>query len=304
MLFTYVVYKYNLVYSFDSDLDTKGLVYPRALMQLMFGLYLAEICLIGLFSLQSAFGPVLLMLIFLVFTALVHMSLSDAVSPLLYNLPRTLALDDKDLAGDDEPAAETGQGAAPGSAGQGAAAEYYDMEEGFGETEEDGGDVSLDANAAARDTDGGGRFFPAVKAWAASKFRTDPESEEDSAFSQALARLKKWTTPDPTREPNVVTRFLRPEIYEDSRFLRPLVADRPPFELPGDYARRGYWPTEMWLPPPRLWIPRDAARVSRQEVAHTRGVLPISDRGAWLDENGRVVADMSLMPFLEPRMLH
>ena len=103
MLFTYVVYKYNLIYSFDSDLDTKGLLYPKALQHLMIGLYLAEVCLIGLFGLQSAFGPVVLMLTFLIFTALVHMSLSDAVSPLMYNLPRTLALDDKDLAGDDEP---------------------------------------------------------------------------------------------------------------------------------------------------------------------------------------------------------
>jgi len=303
MLFTYVVYKYNLIYSFDSDLDTKGLVYPRALMHLMIGLYLAEICLIGLFSLQSAFGPVLLMLIFLVFTGLVHISLSDAVSPLLYNLPRTLALDDKDLAGDDELVAEAGQETAPGLGGQGAAAEYYDMEEGLGETEE-APDLFLDADAPSRDVEGGGGRFSAIRVWAASKFRTDPESDDDSALSRALAKLKDWTTPDPMREPNLFTRFLHPEIYEDSRFLRPLIADRPPVELPEDYARRGYWPPEMWAPAPRLWIPRDAARVSRQEVAQTRDVLPISDRGAWLDENGRVVADMSLVPFLEPKILH
>ncbi len=97
MCFTHAVYKYNIIYSWDSDLDTHGLVYPRALMHLMYGVYLAEICLVGLFSLKSAFGPVILMIMFLIFTALFQISLDDALTPLMYNHARTLALEDKDL---------------------------------------------------------------------------------------------------------------------------------------------------------------------------------------------------------------
>ncbi len=98
-------------------------------------------------------------------------------------------------------------------------------------------------------------------------------------------------------------RWLHPEVYEDFRYLRRLLADdRPPIEYPAGYARRGYWPSEMWTPAPGLWIPRDDARVSRQEVAQSRGLLRASDRGAWLDAKGRVVADPAMAPFTEPRM--
>ena len=90
MAFTYSVYKYDLIFSTESAPDTKGLVYPQALMHLMVGLYLAQICLIGLFTLQSAFGPVGLMVVMLIASIVFHIQLSDAVQPLLYSFPRSL----------------------------------------------------------------------------------------------------------------------------------------------------------------------------------------------------------------------
>lgn len=41
----------------------------------------------------------------------------------------------------------------------------------------------------------------------------------------------------------------------------------------------------MWKPAPRLWIPKDKGRVSRQEVRHNRlaGVW-CADEGCWLDD--------------------
>ncbi|KAK3949556.1 hypothetical protein QBC32DRAFT_326877 [Pseudoneurospora amorphoporcata] len=94
MLFVSFVYRYSLIYVHDdSQLDTKGLLYPRALLHLMVGLYIAEICLIGLFALKKAFGPMLLMILFFGFCAITHWSLSSALSPLLASLPQTLALE-------------------------------------------------------------------------------------------------------------------------------------------------------------------------------------------------------------------
>jgi len=52
--------------------------------------YLAEICLIGLFALKAAIGPLILMVIFLIFTVLFHLTLSEAVDPLLRFLPKSL----------------------------------------------------------------------------------------------------------------------------------------------------------------------------------------------------------------------
>jgi len=70
-----------------------GLSYPRGLMHLLVGVYFGEVCLVGLLVLKKAYGPLALSLGLLLFTVLVHMSLYNAVGPLLNALPRTLALE-------------------------------------------------------------------------------------------------------------------------------------------------------------------------------------------------------------------
>ena len=42
---------------------------------------------------------------------------------------------------------------------------------------------------------------------------------------------------------------------------------------------------------PLLWIPRDPMGISRQEIAHTGKILPITDEGASFDEKGKMVWD-------------
>ncbi len=331
MVCTYQVYKYNLLYAYDTDRDSKGLHYPRALMHLMIGLYVAEICLIGLFSIQAAIGPVVMMAAFLVFTLLVHMSLNDAVSPLLYNLPRTLALDDKDLAAGHQDLLraaekEAAEAAAAGTSDNGAGlnADYYDMEEGFGD-EYDPDDELHSGPMTTRGIDGAGDLMNIIKDWGRDtlkeKIKSEVKAITNDARSFSASQYIPWIKPKPEddnnrrkpgpdglpakKKPNFIIRWLHPELYEDYTFLRTLLpVDVPPIEYPPDYARRGYWPPEMWKPIPRLWIPRDTAHVSRQEVAHSRKVVPISDRGAWLTPKGNVVADLDKAPFLEPIYLY
>jgi hypothetical protein len=156
MAFVHFVYKYNLIYAYDADVDTKGLLYPKALMQLFIGLYLAEICLVGLFALNSAFGPLLLMILFLVFTAMVHISLSDALGPLLNNLPRTLALQDQSLAEDstfEHDLDVSPNNAVPPEVQGGAASDYYNMEEGFGM------DINTDQSAQPAQTGAAAEYY-------------------------------------------------------------------------------------------------------------------------------------------------
>ena len=83
MSFFYLAYRYNILFVTDSQIDTKGLIYPRALQQLLTGVYIAEICLIGLFAINVTTGPLILMIVFLIFTALFHISLNSALDPLL-----------------------------------------------------------------------------------------------------------------------------------------------------------------------------------------------------------------------------
>ncbi|KAI2607305.1 DUF221-domain-containing protein [Hypoxylon fragiforme] len=86
----YLAWRYNVFFVTDTHVDTRGLIYPRALKQLFSGIYIAELCMIGLFAASVAIGPLILMIIFLIFTILFHSTINSAIDPLLYNLPRTL----------------------------------------------------------------------------------------------------------------------------------------------------------------------------------------------------------------------
>ena len=73
------------------------MIYPRALQQTTTGAYLATICLIGLFGIQGAPGPIILMVIFLIFAILFHVSFNSALDPLLKFLPKSLEAEEESL---------------------------------------------------------------------------------------------------------------------------------------------------------------------------------------------------------------
>ncbi|KAJ8127232.1 hypothetical protein O1611_g6404 [Lasiodiplodia mahajangana] len=87
----YLAWRYNIFFVTDTKIDTRGLIYPRALKQLFAGIYIAELSMVGLLATSVAIGPLVLMIVFLVFTALLHTTINSALDPLLYNLPRSLA---------------------------------------------------------------------------------------------------------------------------------------------------------------------------------------------------------------------
>lgn len=93
----YVAYRYNVLYINETAVDTRGLIYPRALKQLLTGVYLAEICMVGLCAVSQAFWPLILMVVFLILTVLFHITVQSALDPLLYNLPRTLQAEEESL---------------------------------------------------------------------------------------------------------------------------------------------------------------------------------------------------------------
>lgn len=102
LLLFYLGYRYNFIYVYQVPYDTKGLMYARALQQLFVGVYLAILCMIGLFALKIAdstkmLGPLILMIIFLIFTILYHISLNAALQPLLAYLPKTLETEERRL---------------------------------------------------------------------------------------------------------------------------------------------------------------------------------------------------------------
>ncbi|OAA40686.1 DUF221 domain-containing protein [Metarhizium rileyi] len=319
---TQLVWKYNLLFVLDSDLDTKGLFYPRALIHLTIGLYLAEICLIGLFALRSAFAPLALMVLFFIFTGLVHFSLSDAIAPLLLNLPQTLPLESEIQAEEKAKASRAKELATARleaeSGVMGAANDYYDSEQIFGdeelmeqsddeeEEEEESGDEHGPVTGT-RAVEGAASIGATLKEWikATAHAKVDKEVSR-TGVDRFISKAQFWKHEEHTNDhPGFLARWLHPEEYEDFVALRNTI---PGDQLrsvtyPSDFRKRCYLPPEMWTPKPSLWIPRDVARVSRQEIAHTKKLTPISDKGAELDEKGRVVVYFDKAPMKEARLL-
>jgi hypothetical protein len=85
----YFASRYNAIFILTNDVDTKGAAYAKVLQQLMTGVYISEICLIGLFGINTAPGPIVLMAVFLGFTVVYHILMNQALKPLVEYLPES-----------------------------------------------------------------------------------------------------------------------------------------------------------------------------------------------------------------------
>jgi hypothetical protein len=248
MALFYCAYRYNIFFVTDSNIDTKGLIYPRALQQMLTGVYIAELCLIGLFGIAAATGPIILMVIFLIFTILYHISLNAALDPLLYTLPKTLEAEEESLRG-------------------------------------------------------------LLSAEAGHQNGTEAPTESVSKDGGLEKNNQVIEVPAPTKKANFMTKFLKPHIYSDYASLRQLV---PHDLLDADHLyeeaveKNAYFPPSAVSEVPLLWIPRDDAGISRQEILHTSKVIPITDEGCTFDEKNKLVWDTETArpPLWQPKIYY
>ncbi|KAL2807652.1 hypothetical protein BJX63DRAFT_64489 [Aspergillus granulosus] len=91
------VYRYNMLYVTQFRFDTGGLLFPRAINQLFTGIYVMELCLIGLFFLVrdvqgtvACKGQAITMIVVLALTVGFQFLLNEAFGPLIRYLPITL----------------------------------------------------------------------------------------------------------------------------------------------------------------------------------------------------------------------
>lgn len=90
LILFYLSYRYMLLYTVQPKIDTKGHSYTLALQQLLTGVYLAELCLIGLFGAHKAKGPSIMLVILFMLTALFNAAMNKYLAPLEKFLPMDL----------------------------------------------------------------------------------------------------------------------------------------------------------------------------------------------------------------------
>jgi hypothetical protein len=92
----WVAHRYNMLYVTRFKTDTGGVLYPRAINQTFTGLYVMELCLVGLFFLaedetgvNTCFPQAIIMIIVMILTIIYQYVLNSSFGPLLRYLPIT-----------------------------------------------------------------------------------------------------------------------------------------------------------------------------------------------------------------------
>lgn len=247
----------------------------------------------GLFVVKGAYFPMILMVGLLIFTYLVHFSLSNSLSPLLYNLPRSLVAEEElrkagnhpwnaERLQDDHDEDET------------AVLEQQQHNAGY-DSDFDPSDPSDHAvshgEQSSRGIEGADAAFELGTDTISKIIRKKYDASSIPAFIQAIDFWTNWISPHPNQKPGFALKFLHPEVFEDYHVLRSQMPEEiANMEVTYDESvlKDAYSPPSVRNKSPKIWLPQDPAGVSRQEVAHCNKVIECSDGDAWLDERGLV----------------
>lgn len=92
----YFSYRYNLLFVVQPKIESKGKCYTRALQQILAGIYIGELCLIGLFGLRKAKGPSILIIALFFCTIAYNVLTNRYLSPLEDHFPDRILSSDGD----------------------------------------------------------------------------------------------------------------------------------------------------------------------------------------------------------------
>jgi hypothetical protein len=232
----YLAFRYNIFYALSTTVDTKGDAYARALQHLTVGIYLAELCLIGLFAAKGGSGPTALMVILFVITTLYHIYLNWVLRPLLYSFTDKLLAEDEH----DVQAAVRMENGEPELSTQPLGSLIHD---------------SLGTKLVV------------------NKGELSLHRERGGYFASYLFHGAKSPYPG-----------LRTKLNSS-------VPGIPGPTIPADIKRNAYLNPAITAELPTVWIPKDEYGISTEQIGELQTVIEIVDKGASLDEKGRVVWD-------------
>jgi hypothetical protein len=269
-LLLYIGFRYNWLYVFGNKIDMKGESYPIALHQLLGGVYLSTICLAGLFGISKSWGPLGLMLIFLVFIIAFQFLVGHALGPLE---PVSRPSDVKaDLTDADVARHYGGENRPPSDGEHTTVGEEYEMKAGKNQ------------GTNGQSNDNGNQNITA----------------EDSTPTDSNSKNLKG---------NFLTRRLAPYVHKFYESGKPLVADchddAPEYEQ--GHIDEAYINPAIVDETPIIWLAKDPMGLSDHMVLENKesGLLS-SDEGAWLNEKNKVEWNIdeaeSKVPIFEKRV--
>ncbi|KAL9130321.1 MAG: hypothetical protein Q9217_001460 [Psora testacea] len=287
----WIVYRYNTLYVTKFKFDTGGLLFPTAINQLFTGLYVMELCLIGLFFLvrdvaiengqaKSVGTPckpqAIIMIVALLLTVIYQWLLNTAVSPLLRYLPITL--EDEAVMRDEEfaKAQERRWALEDGGQQESQQSGEYEMQDMYGARRQGDPDTPVSASWANRARRVTHISFPRQ------------QQHQNRKHSDLEAQTKNFATEDRIAE------ALFAGISDEIEDLTPENRDV--------LIKRAFRHAALRAARPAVWIPRDDLGISDDEIERTKAFskyIWISNAGTGLNGKGKVQYQKSPPDFSE-----
>ncbi|ODV62363.1 Rsn1p [Ascoidea rubescens DSM 1968] len=260
----YIAYLHSLCYVQGEGPDSRGMHYPRALYQTLVGVYLGQVCLLGLFAVGGAWGPIILQAICIGVTAFIHSIFNRAFDHLNTVVPVDTM---RPLDGvSDTPSFS-----------------FHPKSPNHSHEQEKPTIEKVEGTAFDKEISDANNNSSIVDLSVIKSHEID-----DTARVPLLADGDDEEIP----HANPFVRFFQPHIYCSYKFCKQsipsiyksvdhddqLVNNEHAYDYPAVAAK-----------PPYLWIPADPMGLSKHEIKNFEGIVPITDEGAHFDEKGNIV---------------
>ncbi|SCV01820.1 LANO_0F13696g1_1 [Lachancea nothofagi CBS 11611] len=267
----YVAYLHNLTYVYKEAPDTKGNHYPRAIFQTFVGLYIGQICLLGLFIVGKGWGPIVMQAISLGVTIFMHLNFNSSFDRLMKFVPID-AMKPLDGISDTPSFNYRGTGISKET-------EIQELPQYAIRKFQPRNSFTIDQKTTSVRSENTYEINGSV-----------PYDNENSVVTTPLlADGEKMSVPPAP----FWKRYFLPHVYLSYKAVKavlPEIYNLPdPNEevLPGNEKHAYDYPA-VSAKCPYLWIPRDPYGFSTIELANLQPVVDISDQGAFLNEKGQI----------------
>ncbi|KAI5950813.1 hypothetical protein KGF54_003887 [Candida jiufengensis] len=262
----FIAYCHNLLYVFDECPDTRGQHFPKALFQTFTGLYIGQVCLLGIFAVGKGWGPIVLQLIGVIATVFIHIHLYQAFHHLLEVVPLDCM---RALDGISNTASYNGP----------SEFQYKILDK-----KRHHHDPKFERKYNQEQINE--KILKEDLEHEITKY--DHEADIDisriSVVPLLADRDKKHT-----ESKNPIVQFLRPDVflnYRHSKRLLPAICNVEPDIKDNKHA---YDAPAISAKCPGVWIPRDPMNLASIEIKDLSSVVDISDENAGFNEKGKIV---------------
>ncbi|CAK7892679.1 uncharacterized protein Rsn1p [[Candida] anglica] len=264
-ILVYIAFSHNITYCFIEAPDSRGMHYPRALFQTFTGIYLGQICMLGIFVVGKGWGPIVLQIIGMFVTVFSHIHMNAAFDHLLKVMPIDCM---KAMDGVSKTASFEGT-----SEYQAKVLDRKRKSKSVKQLRRLENELHEEKMAQKQ-----------VKEELLNE-ENDESYEEDHQIVPLLADRDNKTT----ESTNPLVRFIRPDVYLNYRHVKTMLPAQYNIEPSLDDDRHAYDEPVISAKLPTLWIPKDPMGLSTIEIEKMSSVIKASDDNASFDAKGRII---------------